>query len=264
MTLLLGSERYHRAPRSATRRGEVQNVLVERAAECLPGLLCFAPDLTKPSQDVDLSIDVLIVDMSSRRWWPCFVVSVVVSFDEDVLSQINGFRSTPLLSHEIDALCSAAQVEFRADLRVILDQEEPVPLAILGAPRPEWHVACHASGGGLLVFEHFHSASGDRLLRMNGDLPVAAGSALGPCKRLDDGMFRIEFDLGPDVTEDTGLFLHDHEGITACDYKPIAGGAVVVINQDRRLPDEADLTLYRLSDNRFAIRSADVADGQVA
>ena len=106
----------------------------------------------------------------------------------------------------------------------------------------------------MAVLETFSSPSGETLVRLNGDLPRAAGSRIGPCKPLPHtaGIYKLE-GLGADWGNNPTQFDFDGEMVTAT--ATVAGSdvlldleAVVDLDADR------DLVLWRIAADQFEFR----------
>lgn len=257
MSRVVGSSGVYRRHHSTTLRGfEMKRAIVSNASSLFPGLLVVETDVLKLYHNEEFTIDLALFDLGGGRWWVGRVLPRISDLDLEVLVPTLGLRRTTYLSSDIDEICAA--LEQGSDpyvrARAIVEGQVPGVVTFVSNPRPSWYDRVTAGEGQMAVLETFSSTSGETLLRLNGDLPRAGGSRIGPCIPVPhtSGIYRLE-GFGADWGNDETQFDFDGEMVSAT--ATVAGSdvfldleAVVDLDADR------DLVLWHIAADQFEFR----------
>jgi hypothetical protein len=232
----------------------MRQAIVSNAGSLFPGLLVVQTEILKLYHNEEITIDLALFDLAGGRWWVGRVLPRISDLDLEVLVPTLGLRRTTYLSSDIDEICSGLEQDNDTHVRAIVEGQVPGVVTFVSNPRPSWHDRVAAGEGQLAVLETFSSISGETLLRLNGDLPRAGGSRIGPCKPVPhtSGIYKLE-GRGADWGNDETQFDFDGEMVSAT--ATVAGSdvlldleAVVDLDADR------DLVLWQIAADQFEFR----------
>ena len=182
---MLGAQVFSRRNGRMLRRFELLNELVRCAEDIFPGVIVIPHELVKYEENDEVVVDLVLIDLEGRHWWVAKVIPSVSDFKRDVFLSVYALSRTRYLSEDSEAVAAHVEdVSIRDAVREIMMGEPPGVVVFVSNPDPSWYEETRRAGGQMAVAESFSSGTGDRLLRINGDLPRATGTYVADCEAL--------------------------------------------------------------------------------
>lgn len=245
---------YRRHHSTALRGFEMRQAILRNADSLFPGLLVVGTEILKLYHNEEITVDLALVDLPGERWWVGRVLPRVSDLDLEVLMPTLGLRRTTYLSTDVDEISAGVEQANADQVRAIVEAQVPGVVTFVSNPSPGWYDRVTAGEGHLAVLETFSSISGETLLRLNGDLPRADGSRIGPCKPVPhtSGIYKLE-GLGARWGHDQTQFDFDGEMVSAT--ATVAGPDVLLdLEGVVDVAADRDLVLWQIAADQFEFR----------
>lgn len=253
--LLIGGDTYGRLDGRMLLRKELRDLVEAQASEMLPGLTVVAPDLVKAHDNDEFTVDVVAIDWLSPRWWVGMVRPAVSAFQSEVLYPVQWAQRVAYLSEDAARIADLSGKPFE-QVRELITNVVPQPVVFLSDPDPRWFEQIQDAGGLLAVLELFEGRTGQRVIRVNGQMPSTAGELVGSVTRM----------AGSRVLRSDTVFLADEEETCEVEWanhvtkwKATIAEGVMLLRPPRSIefPEGRTIALYRLAAGRYIAKVED-------
>lgn len=239
------------------RRRALQSALLNSSASALPGLLTLGVEIEKFHEGQSHTFDLAIFDRLCRVWWVGRTLATVEDVQHEVLLPTHALRRTQYLTEDAERITESCPVELKDELSSIVIDAVPGVVTFVSNPLPEWYRLVADFEGQLAALESFRGPNNTILLRVNGQLPRARGTLVGPCEPMSTsaGLIRV---VGAAHHWAGGLAVIEYCGDTLGISAQIVGADLVIRLEPKVVPLEpgAPITLWKLGGDHFELREA--------
>jgi hypothetical protein len=212
--LLLDSEWYEPRLPDSLIAADYVSLVASQASSLYPGYILAKADFPVRNQNGSSKVAFALITSNYHDWWVGVAVAGAPPDADFVVQQARTLRGHKFDGRFVDAVAASVPAINRASLTNLIRREMPGVFVLLAHPPPP---AVRDDRVRVGVLEVFESVTGRRILRINGDQPLALQEEIGCCERdalvpggfliLDDKALasgwsaeRIEIELGDVVT----------------------------------------------------------------
>jgi hypothetical protein len=252
--LLVGDQRFEGMGPHAMTRADFVDIVVECSAELFPGYTVVLFDRPHVYEQEE-AVPALVLLRDDLGAWFVVVVEVGDDLDNAVLPAVSILRRTRYGILDAELIIERSELDEDAVIR-LTREEQPEVLVIASTVRPDWRVPLQAEDAIVTFLEVFEAADGARIIRVNGEQPVAVGSVLCTC-HINSASPRLVVVPDPSPLGEDVEFLIDYDGGVARWHRMDTGSGTVLYSANtNRLPHDTEIELIQIGNGRLQFRLA--------